>query len=417
MSGDPGEQQRLDRLRQFIILDAVISASASVYVLGVHFWVESSGWLIVMAFLAAGAAGCMAMGLVPLRHGRAQAALWWLVAGNWVVAVTTASVATFAWPIQMMAAVLPVVVAAPYVSRRQFRLMIVGAVVVATAAAALGLLQDFSGLTDAVPSWVTDSVLVVFAPFMVVLITQAGAQAAATLRESLQQAIEANEGLRASEALLERQAEVLRQSRARIVAAADRERRRIERDLHDGAQQRLVGLSLQLSLARDQIVSDPPAAAATIDRIRDEVRHAQEDMRALVQGLYPPVLTQHGLGPALRSMLGQLDNPLRAHVDDVARFAPDREAAVYFVCLEAVQNTLKHAGPTAVITLTLTQTVDELRLVVEDDGPGFSLDTVAAGAGLANMEDRIGSAGGSITVETGPGRGTRVIGRLPLERT
>lgn len=416
MTADPGEQQRLDRLRQFIILDAGMSAVATLYVVAVYLWLERIGWLMVVAAMAAVAAACIAMGLVPLRDGRARAALWWLVAGNWLVAVATASVATFAWPILIMAAVLPVVVAVPYVTRRQFRLMIVGAIVVGTGAAALGLLQDYSGLTDSVPGWMTDTVLITFAPFMAALITQAGAQAAATMRESLQLSLDSNEGLRASRELLEHQAELLRESRSRIVAAADRERRRIERDLHDGAQQRLVGLSLQISLAREQTASDPLAAQATLDRIRDEVRHAQEDMRALVQGLYPPVLTQHGLAPALRSMLGQLDNPLRSDIDDVDRMPSGREAAVYFVCLEAVQNILKHAGSSALVTVHLAQTADEVRLVVEDDGPGFDVEQNGTGSGLTNMADRIGSAGGTVAIESEPG-GTRVIACVPCTST
>ena len=410
---DPGEQQRLDRLRQFILLDVTITVGATIFTLSIFLFVERNVWVLVAGGLAGLGALTMAAGLRPLGRGESGAALWWLVAGNWAVSVTTAAVATFAWPVQIMAAVLPVVVAVPYVTRAHFRWMIVGAVIVGTTAAALGLLQDFSGLTDAVPEWVTDTVLIVFAPFMAVLITQAGARTAETLRDSLELSIQANRGLSESEELLEAQTELLRSSRSRIVAAADRERRRIERDLHDGAQQRLVGLSLQLSLAREQTVSDPATAQETLDRIRDEVRHAQEEMRNLVRGLYPPVLTQHGLGPALRSMIGQLDNPLRADIDDVGRPHPDIEAAVYFLCLEAVQNILKHAGPATLVTITLRQHDGEIRLVVEDDGPGFDPGSVSDGAGLVNMEDRIGAAGGTLQIESRPGSGTRVIASAP----
>lgn len=413
IAADPGLPQRQDRLRQFIVLDALISAIATVFVIGVYLWVERNGWLIVVALVAGAAATTMAMGLRPLRHGDSTAAVWWLVAGNWGVALTTASVATFAWPIQIMAAVLPVVLAVSHVSSRQFRWMIGGAIVVGTTAAALGLLQDFSGLTDSVPEWVTDIVLIVFAPFMAVLITVAGAQSAESMRDSLQLSVAANESLRASERLLEEQAEVLRSSRRRIVAAADRERRRIERDLHDGAQQRLVGLSLQLSLAREQATGDPAAAQETLDRIRDEVRHAQEEMRALVQGLYPPVLTQHGLAPALRSMLGHLDNPLRSEIDDIGRLDPDREAGLYFVGLEAVQNVMKHTGPTTGITIRLTEDDESIRLEVADDGPGFDPGVASDGIGLANMEDRVGAAGGDVRITSVPGEGTTITATVP----
>jgi signal transduction histidine kinase len=371
-------------------------------------------WLLVAGAMAGSAAITMAMGLRPLKQGRAVAACWWLVAGNWGVALTTAAVATFAWPVQIMAAVLPVIISAPYVSRRQFRVMIIGAVIVGTSAAALGLLQDFSGLTESVPEWVTDAVLIIFAPFMAVLITQAGAQTAASLRDSLRLSVEANEGLQVSQAQIASQAELLRLSRSRIVAAADHERRRIERDLHDGAQQRLVGLSLQISLTKELVSSDPAAARDTLDRIRDEVRHAQEEMRALVRGLYPPVLTQHGLGPALRAMVGQLENPLRADINDVPRMDPGREAAVYFLCLEAVQNVLKHAGSNAVISVSLCEEADDMILIVEDNGTGFDLTVDRTGAGIQNMEDRMGAAAGSIDIQSTPGIGTSVAARIPL---
>jgi signal transduction histidine kinase len=411
---DPGEQERLDRLRQFVVLDVVVSSLATAFTLAVYLWVESNVWLLVAGAMAGSAAITMAMGLRPLKQGRAVAACWWLVAGNWGVALTTAAVATFAWPVQIMAAVLPVIISAPYVSRRQFRVMIIGAVIVGTSAAALGLLQDFSGLTESVPEWVTDAVLIIFAPFMAVLITQAGAQTAASLRDSLRLSVEANEGLQVSQAQIASQAELLRLSRSRIVAAADHERRRIERDLHDGAQQRLVGLSLQISLTKELVSSDPAAARDTLDRIRDEVRHAQEEMRALVRGLYPPVLTQHGLGPALRAMVGQLENPLRADINDVPRMDPGREAAVYFLCLEAVQNVLKHAGSNAVISVSLCEEADDMILIVEDNGTGFDLTVDRTGAGIQNMEDRMGAAAGSIDIQSTPGIGTSVAARIPL---
>lgn len=414
MKADPGERQRLARLRQFIVLDVAISALATSFTLAVYLFVERNAWLLLSAALAGTGALTMAAGLRPLARGAATKALWFLVVGNWGVALTTAFVATFAWPVQVIAAVLPIVVAVPYVTPLQLRLMILGAVGVATATASLGLLQDYSGLSDEVPQWSRDAVLILFTPGMAVLITQAGARTAETLRESLQLSLEANIGLTESEALLASQAEMLRSSRSRIVAAADSERRRIERDLHDGAQQRLVGLSLQLSLAREQVVSDPAAAQHTLDRIREEVRHAQDDMRNLVRGLYPPVLTQHGLASAIRSVVGQIDNPLHSEIDDVGRFDPEIESALYFVCLEAVQNISKHAGADALVTVNLSAFEAEVRLEVIDDGAGFDPGEAGTGSGLANMADRMGAAGGRVRVVAAPGEGSRVTAVVPV---
>ncbi|MEM7140446.1 MAG: sensor histidine kinase [Actinomycetota bacterium] len=395
-------------LRQIISADVAVTVGAVSFVLGVYAFVDRLGWLLIAAGCAAVAAAMMAIGLLPLRDGNAGAAIAWHTAGNWFIAIAASFIATFTWPIQILAAILPVVIAVGYVSQRVFRLMIVGAVLVFATAAMLGLLQDVTGLTDSVDEWVTDTVLIVFMPFLAILITQAGARTAEVLAQALEESQAANLSLLSSE-------EDLRESRSRIVAAADVERRRIERDLHDGAQQRLVGLSLQISLAKEQASSDPAAAQETLDRIRDEVRHAQDEMRALVRGLYPPVLTQHGLGPAVRSLVADLHNPTRTRIDDVPRLGPDREASLYFLCLEAVQNVMKHAGNAATVTIVVETDDATVRVSVADDGPGFDSTTSDVGAGLVNMEDRIGAAGGTVAIESAPGAGTVVSATMPID--
>lgn len=405
---------RLVRLRQFIVLDIFSVVMAVVMMALLNLAVARSGWLLIATAMVLTSGLLMAMGLRALTQGSVEGAVAWVAVGNWSIAIAASFVATFSWPIQQLAALLPAVVAAPYLSRRQFRFVLVISVAVSVVAASLGLLQDFTGLSDDLADWIPPATLIAFAPFMSLLVAQAGIGAAETLRDALGQSLAANVQLSRNEAILAEQADLLRESRSRIVAAGDRERRRIERDLHDGAQQRLVGLSLQISLAREQCLTEPEAAQATLDEIRAEVRRAQQDMRDLVRGVYPPVLTQHGLAPAIRAAIGELPNPLRGVVADVGRLDPDAEAALYFACREALQNVLKHTGPATVVTVDLARSADNVCLTVSDAGPGFDPEHVASGAGLVNMADRIGAASGSFRIDSLPTGGTQMVAAVPI---
>ena len=129
-----------------------------------------------------------------------------------------------------------------------------------------------------------------------------------------------------------------------MVAATDDERRRIARDLHDGSQQRLAALGLNLSVVRELLKRSPDEAAEALTRLRSSVTEAQADLRALVHGIYPPALTEHGVVMALGSAASYGPNVVRMVADDVGRHPPDVEAAVYFCCTEALQNAAKHAG-------------------------------------------------------------------------
>lgn len=210
-----------------------------------------------------------------------------------------------------------------------------------------------------------------------------------------------------------RHASELRHSRARLVAAADAERRRIERDLHDGAQQHLVALSVSLKLARQMVTTDPAAAAEMLDELGDQVKATVRELRDLAHGIYPPILVDSGLGPALRAAADR--SPLDVTVDDVdaGRAPPDVEAAVYFCCLEALQNAAKHATG-ASVEVRLRQESGGLLFEVSDDGPGFDVEAAGGGHGFVNMADRVGAIGGRVTVDSSPGHGTRIAGTVPL---
>jgi len=210
------------------------------------------------------------------------------------------------------------------------------------------------------------------------------------------------------------QARELRDSRKRVVTAADGERRRIERDLHDGAQQRLIGLNLKVGLMRR--VSDArETPESLLDDLDREVHDALDELRRLAHGIYPPLLADGGLSAALAEAARRSPIPAHLHADELGRFHPDAEAAVYFCCLEALQNAAKHAGEGATATVRVWGEQDALLFEVADDGAGFGDEPLRPGAGLHNMTDRVGALGGSLDVRSRPERaGTEIRGRIPL---
>ena len=271
------------------------------------------------------------LGAVPaLRRGRLEPAVRWLAVANWSIAIGASAIATFVWPLMVLAALLPAVFAMPYVSGNQLRVYLIASLTASVAVAGLGVLQDVTGFSATVPPWVRDAVLVGFTPFLAGMIAQLGLEHSLGLNAALRDAEAVNHRLRGSEEALAEQAAELRASRARVVAATDRERRRIERDLHDGAQQRLVALSVRLSMARGTVASDPAAAIRVLDELHTEVKAAQVELSDLAQGVYPPVLTEHGIAAALRTAVDRCPNPAETDIADVGRHSRDVEAAIYF---------------------------------------------------------------------------------------
>ena len=204
----------------------------------------------------------------------------------------------------------------------------------------------------------------------------------------------------------------LRGARSRIIEAADAERRRIERDLHDGAQQRLVALALNLRMAEKRAADGDPMAAELVRRAGEEAGLALKDLRDLARGIHPAILTNRGLPAALDDLAGRASIP----VDVVARpdeRLPDQvEAAAYFVVSECLVNVDKHAQAGSA-TVSVTPVNGELVVSVGDDGVGGA--STGDGSGLQGLEDRVGALDGTLEVESTPGAGTRVIARIPLE--
>ncbi len=204
------------------------------------------------------------------------------------------------------------------------------------------------------------------------------------------------------------------ESRTRIVAAADESRRRLERDLHDGAQQQLVGLALTLRLARDRVESDPAAALELLAEAASDLESATAELRALARGIHPAVLTEGGLRPALRSLVARSTVPVDLQLDDLPadRLPAAVEATAYFTVAEGLTNVARYAGDAARATVTISGADDHLQVTVEDDGVGGA--DPAAGSGLRGLTDRIGALGGTLTVASAPGAGTTLIADVPV---
>ena len=230
--------------------------------------------------------------------------------------------------------------------------------------------------------------------------------------------VQLDSALQASLDEVRRQAEELRASRARIVAASDAARRQIERNLHDGAQQHLVALAVNLRLARQLAEQDPETSKAMLDQLAHDLQEAVQQLRDLAHGIYPPLLMDRGLVEALRAAAGRAALPTDVDAEDLGRFTPEVEAAVYFCCLEALQNAGKHAGEAATAMIKVWMEEGALLFEVADNGAGFNPGSRPhLGAGFTNMSDRVGAIGGSLKVQSAPGKGTKISGRIPVTET
>jgi len=204
----------------------------------------------------------------------------------------------------------------------------------------------------------------------------------------------------------------LRASRARLASAADAGRREIERNLHDGAQQRLVALRMRLADAEAHASSDDELRRS-LGELGADAEETIDELRSLAHGVYPAVLVDHGLASALTSVAGRSQQPVRVETALAGRFAPDIEAAVYFCCLEAIQNAAKHAGAGATVTVRVQAHAGRVAFEIRDDGVGFDVDNVDDGHGLMNLQDRVAAVAGDVRVVSGCGTGTTVSGNVP----
>jgi signal transduction histidine kinase len=204
----------------------------------------------------------------------------------------------------------------------------------------------------------------------------------------------------------------LRDSRRRLVAAQDEERRKLERNIHDGAQQQLVALQVKQRLADQLIGRDPARAHEMLTQLQQDTTTALDDLRDLARGIYPPLLADRGLAAALEAQSRKAAVPASVSADGDERFDQDIEAAVYFCCLEALNNAAKYARASRV-SIELSRSNGLLTFSVRDDGRGFDPE-LAHGSGLQGMADRLDALGGSLRVQSAAGDGTIVTGLVPI---
>jgi signal transduction histidine kinase len=214
-----------------------------------------------------------------------------------------------------------------------------------------------------------------------------------------------------TEQLMARLAE-LRASRERLVTTQDRERRRLERDIRDGAQRQLAGLASKLGLAAQALEHDEDHAKALLDEVISHSAEALKDLRELARGIYPALLADMGIAAALDAQARKAPIPVSVEAGGIGRYPQETEAAVYFCTLEALRNAAEHADPSRAI-VRLSESNAELAFEVADDGRGFDPSTTHQGTGLQGMADRIDALGGHVQVDSGPGQGTRISGRVP----
>jgi signal transduction histidine kinase len=212
---------------------------------------------------------------------------------------------------------------------------------------------------------------------------------------------------------LQRRLQELRGSRQRLVAAQDQERRRLERNLHDGAQQNLVAIKVKLGLAEMLAIREPQKARDLIAGLKADTDEALETLRDLARGIYPPLLAEQGLEAALQSQARKATLPVTVEGAGIGRYPQEVEAAIYFCVLEALQNLQKYAGASTVL-VRLSELERNLEFAVRDDGRGFDQRSVVRGAGLTNMDDRLDALGGRLTITSEVGRFTEVCGSIPV---
>jgi len=205
----------------------------------------------------------------------------------------------------------------------------------------------------------------------------------------------------------------VRESVGRVVEAADRQREALERDLHDGVQQRLVALRIRLALA-GELVNGDARLRATLADIGDGLDAAIDELREVAHGIYPTVLAEHGLTAALSHVARACASPVEVVGTEVARHPPELELAIYYCCREAIQNASKHGGSSVHVQVSLHEDANKVGFVVCDDGPGFDVAGAPAAGGLEHMRDRIDLVGGRLSIISRAGAGTVVSAAIAL---
>ena len=409
----PGDDRvRRVRLTRLLAYDIAANIAGLLLLAAVYLWIHRS---VAVGVLAGMVAAHLLVDLVLLRRrspAQDRSTVAVITASTWLITLGVTPIVPAVFPVMAVTSLYPVVLAVPYLTRRRFRLLACLLVAVNAAMAAESRLHPLSPIGTQVPGWLTSAIVITFTPVTAGTVALLLWHNSAWLTGALRQATTANQALRHARQQVADQAAQLQASRDRVVAATDAERRRIQRDLHDGAQQSLLAAAVTARLARQHWETSPARTAELLGQLRGDLDQAATDLRRLAHGIYPPALTDLGLPAALTAAAARCPRPVTVHTaGSTARYPPAVEAAIYFCCLEALHNAAKHAGDRARITVTLRHDTSGLVCEVTDDGAGFT--GTSAGAGLANMADRIAAVGGQLHIDSAPGRGTTVRASVP----
>ena len=357
--------------------------------LGEYLWVLRSPWLLAIVAICTAQCIVLVAALHLARRGNHQQSITSVCISNWVAVLLVTLIVPNLLPMLALLAMVPAVFIQAYIRWRRGLVFAVIAAGCVVAVVALARFQDVSHLDAHSPRAIENSLIVLGLPIIAFhMLVIAWNNAAA---------------LRASETMLAERATQLDASRGRLITAADEERRRLERDLHDGAQQHLVALAVLIQLAR---TAEGDGRQPLLSEASGLLESAIAEIRRLAHGIYPPLLISGGLPQALPAIAAHAPIPVQLNLQGLTRYPTAIEAALYFCCSEALQNAAKHGGPDTTATITAHTDAHTLSLTISDTGPGFGPATM--GAGLTNMTDRLSAIGGDLVIDTVPGRGTRV---------
>ncbi len=383
----------------------MIIASTFFTVIGLVLWIP--GMLLIVAFgVTSGSLRQLARR--PAARGDMFTAVAIFACGLWASTIFITALLPLALPVMVFNVVVPVVLAATYLDDRQHWPIALTGVAVAGIIGVLALTQDGLRMQEGVDEWIVDWVTIGFLVGYMWMFTATVRDANRTRIATLERALLANDDL------LEAQSE-LRRSRRRLVEVADAERGRIERNIHDGAQQRLVSMAVQLKLAAQLAERGTPTSTETLELLHGEATVALTELRELAQGIYPSLLAERGLVEAVGSLCRRSTIPARAAGSVSVELADQVQAALYFFCAEAIQNANKHAGPDAELTVDIAESDGTVIVEVADTGTGFDVDRVSRSRGLLNMADRVEALDGVFEIESAAGNGTTLRATVPVE--
>ena len=383
-----------DRLDTYLAVNLVAIWSSVAALVVLRLFVGSSQTILgnLVALAVAGALVLVATTLA--RRGRKGTAAAVVIVADWSMALAITWVSPFIAPVGLLALLLPLVIVADHLPRRARFVAVWTTIVLSGVLAAIGVERHVA--YDAQHPHLPQAVVIVglFVPLLVGILVLGLSDYTRRLWERTRE---------------------LEESRARLAVAAVEARRSIERDLHDGAQQRLATIAVDLGRATRLCDQDPPRAKAIVQGLQGQLEAAIRELRDLAHGIYPPLLGERGLVGALPAAARRTILPCTVDVHSLGRHSPSVEAAVYFCCTEAIQNADRHSGGSII---TVQASDDEgpgrgLRFSVTDDGHGFDPAQVRSVHGLTGMRDRIRAAGGELRIISSPGRGTTVEGHFP----